>query len=213
MSFATLDSLKGLLGIPPGTTTKFEAALQLAVDAANAEILQYLCLDPDATVRTYSVEAIAHRRDDRIQAIRIGPRPVVSIANVVLLGKDLTEGVDFELEKNVVKLCDPCVCPSWYWVARARTGPGNECNFFTADVDAGYATIPPNLTMGAAQLALFYYQGGPGRGLKRKKIRNYEVEFDHSTQALGVGGHWPPMLTAALGANVRVLKMITANPT
>jgi len=215
MAIADLDKLKGVLGIPTGVVTKADAAMQLAVDAANAEIVQFLCLDPDETVRTYSVRAIARAgRDDRVQAIAICPRPVVSIANVVLLGRTLTEGADFELVGNVVKLCDPCLCPSWYWTQTWRGIGGNECDFFTADVDAGFATVPANLCLAAAHLAAAYYRGGGGAGIKRHKIRNHEIEYatGSADSPLGLGGHWPPMLTMALGRQFRMLKMLTANP-
>ncbi len=88
------------------------------------------------------------------------------------------------------------------------------CDFFTADANAGYATVPANLCLAVTHQAAAYYRGGGGAGIKRHKIRNHEIEYavGSANAPLGVGGHWPPMLTAALGVNVRVSKMLTAKP-
>ncbi len=56
MPLTTLEKVKIVLGIPEAVTN-IDDILQAMTDAANAEILQYLCLD-QADVKLYQVVTI-----------------------------------------------------------------------------------------------------------------------------------------------------------
>ena len=202
MSFTDLATVKIALGIPVAVT-KLDAVLTMAVDAANSEVLQYLCLDACA-VTSYDVVADVQQGETMI---RIGPRPLVTISAVTLWDQALTLGTSYTLDGSVVKLCSACGCRPPRWLG------GDKCGSFTATVTAGFAVVPPNLILAVTALAIGYYTQLQNMGVESKKIRNYQIKYKSGggqMSALGIGGAWPTSLTMALGPWMRVMHMRTA---
>ncbi len=193
----TLEKVKIVLGIPEAVT-KIDDILQAMTDAANAEILQYLCLD-QADVKLYQV--VADFPYDRVDRVRMGPRPVVGVSSVTLYSRAL-QASEYRLAGNVVRLCGTGRC-------HGRGHGLAQCRAFTADVQAGFVTVPASLEIGVAQLAAQMYSLDGG-GLKRKKINHYEIEWRSPEENVTIGGEWPRLLTSALGPYMRASNMITA---
>ena len=200
MAFVTLEQVKTALGIADSVTA-VDAAIQLAVDGVNAELLEELSLS-QTDPREYTCYADTFRADRRLRTLRIAPCPVISISEVDVAGL-LVDSDDYRLrDKNILRF-------STAYAIEQEDGIRD----IKVVCQAGFATVPANITYGAVLLAGGRYLAGPSYGIKREQIGRYSKErFALGDMGAGPAGDWPPALASAMAGYLPGTNILTATP-
>lgn len=203
MSFVDLDTVKDLLGIPD-VTTKEDAAIQVNIDAANAEVLACLCLD-QCDLKTYNL--VADIPFDRpIRCVASCPIPVSSVVEVRDSGTVLTKGKDWVFDGPDLV----CLCESLCRLNKFTPG----CEKVEIDVIAGFAPGDvrlPALKLGVAHLAMSMYRSGAG-DFVRETIGRYSYERRvPKDMPMNASAGWPDSLTRAMGEFWRPERSVMAH--
>lgn len=181
MALASLDLVKGVLGIPVGVT-KHDTRLQAALAAAERGVLNALGLTTDA-VTAYTVWADADDDPAGYDLVQFGPRPVVLITEL----RDYSVVIDPDNYRLIANVQVRRYHARWSGVRQNGVHP------FGADITAGFDTVPDDLALGVAQWAADIYSHKPGR-VKSERIGRYAV----TRAADGELPPWPTTLQMAM---------------
>lgn len=194
MSLADLDAVKTVLRIPTSNTDD-DVFLQAALDAAEAEVYEYLGLtssyDEDVV---FAADVPFEFCVDRIC---LGSRPVASVSEVKTADEVIDPDV-YRVENNWIILC-----PSEYTATNGgivvRYFEGG-CNGFEATATVGWSSVPAHVERAVAVYAAKLYASDPtDSGLKSVAVGRYRrTMFAPSELAHNMPTSWPAVLVNAL---------------
>lgn len=205
MAFVDLAAVKALLKIPTANTDE-DAAITLAVAAVNAELLAWFELtDTDPT--EYEVSADLDTDGRRVPNIRIGPRPVISAADLTLFGAAVADGWIIR-PPDMIRFSDTALAGS----SRGWPTPGSDVRAFTATITAGWDEVPADIVYGAALLAAQRYRTSPDAGqLRSERFGRYGYTRATPAETASHGAiDWPSPLVGATAKFLHVMHMPTA---
>ena len=195
MSFITVDDLKAELGIPL-SSTKFDDRLTTAVNAANAAVLQYLCLDqvdPKEYVLSVDLDPDLTPWDE----LWFETQPVISITEV-LDNNETVESTGYRARMSRIRrLCDG----GWSTGVSCDGTPNVQVT-----LQAGFDNSDPMMALQLAMIAAGVLDlakqkfNGPPDGFKSERIGRYVYERFKPSERVGSHGFasWPDSLTEAL---------------
>lgn len=197
MGFADLETTKKLLGIP-ASVTKHDLAIECAIDAVNAELLEFFCLDA-CEPTTYQVRAELPCCDGPWWKVSVEPQPLISISTLTTQGREVDPD-SIRIVDSWVSIC-ACGCPQAFCCG---------CDGFVAEVVAGFEEVPANLVRAASLYAAQTFRGD-NPDLKVEQIGRHRIErFGPGDLAAGAIVGWPNALTRATSRWVRLHSAVRA---
>lgn len=187
MAFVTFADLKVALRIPVGTT-KFDAELTAAADAANDVLLRWFGLD-----RTYPSFYTLTARLDPVKATELvgfwaDVRPLIAISEVRVDGGVVPADSYYFQDVGTIRF-NTDRPPFRRW-----SGATNRVEF---DVTAGFATVPGGLKQAGVALGVMYRNEVASPNFKSEQAGRYRYER-FAPEDLARLGFLPPVALLAL---------------